>query len=403
VLLLGVIAGIGISCSSPGGRLTGMPGCSTVEGSGPFGAAQLAVSTGGSPAGVVAAPDGQFGVVAVNLPTPNRLSGPALLETVRVSPRPPAVVRAAVVPSTALIGAASLGGAVLSSDGRLVVVADGDGAIVADLAVTEAGSSAAVLGVLRAPATGRRTVASGTVEVAVSPDDRYVATSDEDSATVTIYDFGAARASGFSSSPVVAHIAVNPAPSGVSFSPDGKWLFVLSQATTSDQNGALPVPGTLTVIDAVSAETGSTRVIRAVVPAGCDPVRIALSHDGATAWVTDRGANALVAFDVNRLLHDPRRAFEGWVRVGSEPVGVALTRGDSVVIVADSNRFVSPAQPSTVTAVDAASVLSGHARLLATLPVGGFPRDVATLSDDRTVLVTDFGTGEVSIVTSPGV
>src|SRR5205807_8651914 len=113
------------------------------------------------------------------------------------------------------------------------------------------------------------------------------------------------------------------------------------------------------------------------VDAGCDPVRVVVSHAGHTAWVTERGADALVAFDVDHLVDNPSHALRGWVRVGSEPVGIAFADGDEQVIVANSNRFKAPRQPSNLSLVDADSVRGGHGKLLSTIQAGGFPRDVA--------------------------
>jgi hypothetical protein len=85
---------------------------------------------------------------------------------------------------------------------------------------------------------------------------------------LVVFDLDAARSSEFLTSPVVAQVGVGASPSDVTFSADGKWLLALSQATTSDQDGARSVPGTLTVIDAAAAETGSTQQAKTVIPAG---------------------------------------------------------------------------------------------------------------------------------------
>jgi hypothetical protein len=62
----------------------------------------------------------------------------------------------------------------------------------------------------------------------------------------------------------------------------------------------------------------------------------------------------------------------------------------SIVVVANSHRYGPTANdPQTLSVVDARAALAGKRALLGTIPTGAFPRELATLPDDRTVLVTN--------------
>jgi hypothetical protein len=59
-------------------------------------------------------------------------------------------------------------------------------------------------------------------------------------------------------------------------------------------------------------------------------------------------------------------------------------------VVANSHRYDPAAdEPKTLSVVDARAALAGKRALLGTIPAGAFPRELATLPDDRTVLVTN--------------
>ena len=111
---------------------------------------QAAVPVPGRPFSVVATADGRWSFVTLN----------SAVEV--LSNRSPALVadRQVSVPGTPQ-------GEQLTNDGRYLLVADGSGAVVIDVARAADGAAGAVLGTLSSPA-GR-----GAVEVAVSPDDRF--------------------------------------------------------------------------------------------------------------------------------------------------------------------------------------------------------------------------------------
>jgi DNA-binding beta-propeller fold protein YncE len=127
-------------------------------------------------------------------------------------------------------------------------------------------------------------------------------------------------------------------------------------------------------------------------------VRVAVSPDGGTVWVTARASNRLLAFSAARLLGDPRQALLAAVPVGTAPVGLALVAGGRRVIVADSNRFAGALTPSDLTVVDARAALAGRPADLGTIPAGVFPRELALEPGGATLLVSNWSSGQLEAV-----
>ncbi|KAH8671610.1 hypothetical protein BX600DRAFT_459362 [Xylariales sp. PMI_506] len=77
-----------------------------------------------------------------------------------------------------------------------------------------------------------------------------------------------------------------------------------------------------------------------------------MSTDGTTLWATARDSNQLLAFEVDKLVHNQTSdALLTTVQTGTSPAGVALV-GD-FVLTADSNRFGYLDASTGVTVVDA--------------------------------------------------
>ena len=79
----------------------------------------------------------------------------------------------------------------LTHDGRYLLVADGSGALVIDVARAESGEAGAVMGGLSSP-SGR-----GATEVALSPDDRFAFVTLEISDSLAVFDLRKALTGGF--------------------------------------------------------------------------------------------------------------------------------------------------------------------------------------------------------------
>jgi DNA-binding beta-propeller fold protein YncE len=363
----------------------GAPGCSTATQSAsvlPASAtAMTTLSPPSYPFGVAITADGRWGFAALTNPVGPPTGELAVLKL--SAGRPPLLVATIALPHVATAGA------VLSRDGRLLLLAAGRAsAIVISVPAAEQGSKRAVLGTLSAPAPGR-----GAIEVAVSPDGRYAFLSLEDSDQIAVFDLEHALASGFGPGSYVGSIPTQVAPVGLAVSPDGQWLY----STSEDQSQRSAV-GTLAVINVATAESDPAGSVIARVTAGCNPVRVITSADGSVVWVAARASDALLAFSAVTLRTYTARALLADVEVGEAPVGLALVRHGSLIVVADSNRFSSAGQSASLAVVDVADALAGKHALLGYLPAGNFPRDVAAVPGGDTALVANYLSHQVEAV-----
>jgi DNA-binding beta-propeller fold protein YncE len=296
-------------------------------------------------------------------------------------------------------------GAALSPDGRYLLVADGDlGAVVISVRAAETGAKHAVLGVLSAPSTA----GSGAIEVAVAPGDGYAFLSLEYGpaprageslsnlnlhGSIAVFNLRKALTSGFGSADYVGSIPGQLAVVGLAISPDGRWLY-----STSEGEQQSSQVGSLSVIDIAKAETDPAASIVARTAAGCNPVRVITSANGAVVWVTARASDALLAFSASGLRTDPAHALLADVRVGELPVGLALVRDGTMVVVADSDRFNVSGQAASLAVVSVPDALAHKPALLGYLPAGMFPREMALEPGGRTLLVTNYQSGQLEAV-----
>jgi DNA-binding beta-propeller fold protein YncE len=294
----------------------------------------------------------------------------------------PQLIRRIAVPGEQTLGDA------LTPDGRYVVVADGlGGAAVVSVAAAERGSPHAVLGTLSSP--GQRL--GGAIEVAVSPDGGLAFASLEDTGTIAVFNLAAALAGGFGPSSYLGSIPVQTAPVGLAVSPDGRWLYATSE-------GEPNTAGVVQVISVARAETDPSAAVVSTVSAGCSPVRVITSADGSVVWVTARASDAVLAFSASRLRTDRGHALLADVPVGEAPVGLALVRRGTLLVIADSDRFDVAGQSPSLAVVDVADALAERAALLGYLPAGGFPRDMAAEPDGRALLVANFTSRQLEAV-----
>ena len=163
----------------------------------------------------------------------------------------------------------------------------------------------------------------------------------------------------------------------------------------------VPVPvnpqGAIIVLDVIKAKTDPAGAIVAKVPAGCSPVRLALSPDGRTAWVTARNSNAAIAFDTAKLVQDPQHARLTSVLVGTAPVGIAVI--NDRVFVTNSNRFAAdPTKPQTLMVIDSSNVKAGKAQVVGTIPAGAFPREFGKSPDGKTLFVANYLSNTLEVI-----
>ena len=305
--------------------------------------------------------------------------------------------------------AGSPAGMALTSDGTLLVVADNDRVAFIDTERLVTGRSGAILGYLVDAA------AKGRVYASVTPDDKFAFIADENSATVSVIDLAKARATRFDVSATVGKIPTGAAPIAMVFSPDGRLVYITSQRPPANlgwpieckreannaANDLTPVnpEGAIHVVDVVRAEADPVHAVIGSIPAGCSPVRLVLSRDGARAYVTARNSNALLVFDAAKLVSDPRSSLIGRVPVGTAPVGVAVVNGGRQVIVTNSNRFAGSAgDTQSLTVIDAAKVADGAPAVIGSIPAGAFPRELRVTTDGRTLILTNFGSRTVQMI-----
>ena len=175
-------------------------------------------------------------------------------------------------------------GATVTDEGRVLLVANYLGGLeTLSTAALESGSGPVLLA--QVPSRGR-----GDDEVVV--DGSYAFVPEEVSGDVAVYDLGQfLRATGLPRAPhEVGSIPIGPSPSGVALDLPAGRLYVISQAGATVEGY-----GELTAVDIAEAESHPGRAVLGAVAAGCDPVRVALSGGGTVAWVTDRGADTLLA------------------------------------------------------------------------------------------------------------
>ncbi len=276
-------------------------------------------------------------------------------------------------------------GVTLTPDGRYLVVADGyGGAYVLDVTATEHGSRSAVMGQLTSSGTGA-------IEASVSPNGKYVFVTLENSDELAVFNLHRAIATGFTRYTPVGMVPLAQDPVGIAMSPGGRYLYVTSEVAPPSRQG------TLSTIDLATAETDPSRSILTTVPAGCSPVRAVVAH--GSVYVTARGSDSILWFSSRSLARDPSHALRGSVRVGPEPVGLALVNRKTELLVADSNRFdTAPRANLALLHLDS----DGRPTLSGYLRSGSFPREVAATRSGGQAFVTNYGSSQLESVSLPG-
>lgn len=280
-----------------------------------------------------------------------------------------------------------LTGMALNPDGRFLAGANGAGVLVFDTAklLTSAGDALV--------ASADDGPHAGSIYAAFSPDGHLLFVANERSASLSVYD-AAGLPGGLR---LIGQVPVGGAPVGLAFSPDGKYLYSTSEVGPRNWDAKCttegpPHPeGLLLAIDVAKAAADPAKSVVGGVSAGCNAVRVALSPDAATAYVTARGANAVLVFDAAKLVSDAAHALRATVAVGTSPVGVIAAKGK--VFVTNSNRFGGGANQS-VSVLDAQNLSMPQA----SIPAGGFPRELKVTADGRTLLVTNFSSGSLELV-----
>lgn len=296
----------------------------------------------------------------------------------------------------------------MTHDGKLLVVADGDSVAFIDVAQAIAGGPA-VLGSLQDIRGG----GAGAIETNVTPDDRFAFVSDERNASITVIDLARARANGFTAASIVGGIPTGTAPIALTFTADGRYLLSTSErARRTDgfsaeckpegRDPALTVarnpPGEILVIDVAKAQTDPAHAVRSATAAGCSPVRLVLSPDGASAWVTARNSNAVLGFSVAKLVAGDRGAQLVSLPMGAAPVPVIASADGAYVLAANSNRFGQGGQGNQVLSVfDAREAAKGRAAALGQITVGMFPRNLTRTESGSLIVLCNWGSKTLTV------
>ena len=230
---------------------------------------------GGSPFGIVASRDGKF-VFAVNNTSVRVFStSPSGALTYRWQ---------YTIASAPLVATA----ATLTTNGKYMLVAAGNGIVALSVAEGEAGASGMQVGAMTVP---NITGYGRAISVAVSPDDKYAFVTLQYRKVMAVFNLnGAANSGNFSGASYVGSVQLGAQPVGITPSPDGKYLYVTSFM------GGPSGQGLLNVLSLPKAETSPASSVIAQVSAGCNPARIAVSSDSSTVWLTTRQSNTLLAF-----------------------------------------------------------------------------------------------------------
>jgi len=352
----------------------------------------------GHPFSTISSKDGCWLFVSVTSSNPRSANGVAMLSRMDGS-----IILKKVFPIEA-----GPTGMVMTHDGKLLIVADDDYVVFLDVMRMTAGSGDPILGYI---SDGDF---SGSVYVNVTADDKFLFVSDENTETITVINLEKARSEGFKDSARVGKISVGSAPIALTFSPDERWLYTTSQGAPKSfnwpiackpegQDPATAKPqypeGAIIVVDVARAKTDPASSVISKVPAGCSPVRMAISPTGDRVFVTARNSNSLLAFDTTALRTDVAHARVGQVPVGTAPVGVAVANEGKLVFVTNSNRFSSNRTVrQTLTVIDPANVGAGQAAILGSVRAGAFPREFGHSPDGQTLFVANYNSNELEVI-----
>lgn len=354
----------------------------------------------GHPFSTVSSPDGCWLFVSLTTSGPKSEDGVALL---RRSQGKLEVVRVFSVEGEPT-------GMTLTHDGKLLIIANAEYVVFMDAAAMIAGAARdPMLGYMRDSKDY-----AGSVYVNTTADDRLLFVSDEAEEAITVIDLVKARAEGFKETAIIGRVPTGQAPIALTFSPDGRRLYTTSQIAPEaykwpvecKPEGADPATatprfpqGAIIVVDVERARTDPANSVAAKVPAGCSPVRLAITPGGERVYVTARNSNALLGFDTSKFADDPAHALLGSVPVGTSPVGVAVVNEGKLVFVTNSNRFAKDRDArQTMTVIDAAKVGEGAAAVLGSVPAGSFPREFGVSPDRRTLFVANYNSSELEVI-----
>jgi len=363
--------------------------------------ARYEVSVPAHPFAAVQSRDGMYAFVSLNSSSPTSPTGLGVLKCENGRYRFSHIVRFEANPT----------GMALTHDGKLLVVANDGFVTFIDTAAAIA-QKPAIVGSINDAEGDPEDNDPGSVYTNVTRDDRYVFVSDEQNASITVIDLAKARSNGFKRSAIVGTIPAANAPIALNFSNDGRYLFTTSEIgrrayrwpvmckPEGSPAGTAPADpaGAIITVDVSKAQTDPANSIVSKIPSDCAPVRMALSPDGTTAWVTNRASNSVTAFDTAKLIAGDESARIATIPVGSNPVGIGITSDGRYVLAGITNRF----GPGGTNAGRIDVIDTTQKRVVGTLASGLFPRQFTSgsgttlfLSNYRSNTITVFDTSRL--------
>jgi len=297
-------------------------------------------------------------------------------------------------------------GIVLTHDGELLIAAAMDKVVFVDVPCMISGCPEPVVGAF-SDGDGMESIYAN-----VTSDDSLLFVSEEAAAAITVIDLDHARKSRFRADSIIGKIPVGRAPIALTFSRDGHWLFTTSQLALKDwgwpaacrpegRSGVSDLrnpEGAVVMIDVVRARADPAHAVAGRVPAGCSPVRMAISPSGDRIYVTARNSNAVVAFDAGKLVSDPDHSRLGMSAVGAAPVPIAVVGGGKTVVAGNSDRFAGGRSAQTLTLLDAGKIQVKEDASLGNIAAGAFPRELQVSADGRTLYLTNFGSNSLQVM-----
>jgi serine/threonine-protein kinase len=282
--------------------------------------------------------------------------------------------------------------ALVTPDGRYLLVGFDNGMLVYDAKAAAAHDSSAFLGSLQAPGVTRYGRA---VAVAVTPDNKYAFAALQFEDKVSVFNLAEALQTHDFSSAYVGSLNVGTQPVGLAVSPDGTTLY----ATNFVQNSPV-VEGSLTVVDVKKATTAGQQKSAVIsrVKAGCNPARIAISSDGKTVWLTTRQSNEVLGYSAALLRTDPTKALKARVRVGQTPIGIVFVKDGSRLVVTDNDGNHTSNTAHNLAVIDPNAALSRKPAVLGYILSGESPREMTVSPDGQFLYVADRDSSQVQVV-----
>lgn len=281
----------------------------------------------------------------------------------------------------------------LSHDGRLLAVAGYD-------KVTLFDANALIEGRSNPQIASFEDGGRAAISAQFSYSDANLFVSEEQNATILVLSVPK-MVEGNRKQAIIGRIPVANGPVGLALSPDGGHLFATAETMGGagpcvESGGGSHAEGALFEIDARKAIADPPGSVLTGIEAGCDPVRVVVSADGHSLWVSERGSNRVLGIDPTVLLSSGSHP-QTLIDVGKSPIGLAIRRDGSQLWVANSDRFDS--REGSITVIAPAAVAS--AQIYGTYEVGHFPRDIRFMPDGKTLVLALFADDEIGVHVAP--